>query len=298
MRQLSNVGGRVPASAPHPTPRSRLAQRLKGSARRGLPVGLRKRIAVWLGRQRWISSREWWSQELLRDLAEDQPNAYHSFLWKHHLAYASTYEVGERFGGERIHPSRILLFEQLLENLRREGIQPDRDVRSVLEVGSSMGYLLRHLEVEEFRSAQVLDGVDIDAYAVREGGRHLKREGSRVRLLHGDMRDLDALLGSATYDVAICAGVLMYLERDEAAHVVREVLRRTRGLVALAGLAHPDTDNRALERSERRVRDQTFVHNLDTMAQDAGGTVVDRRWEGDRQINGNTVYFVFCRPGR
>jgi SAM-dependent methyltransferase len=260
-----------------------------------VPLPARKRLALWVERQRWIASRSWWSQELLRDMAEEQPNAYHRFLWANHLAYADSYEVAQRFGEERIHPSRHLLFEQLLDLLRGSGVEPARDVASVLEVGGSMGYNLRHLERSCFPAARVLDGIDIDEYAIQEGARHLAAEGSKVRLLCGDMKDLPALLEGRRYDVTLCAGVLMYLQEADAADVVAEMLRHTRGVVAIAGLAHPRLDNRLLAASERRERDLTFIHNIDRMVERAGGTIVDRRWEGPRVLHGNTIYFVFCR---
>jgi hypothetical protein len=43
-------------------------------------------------------SRRWWSQDLIRDLARVDANAYHKFLWTHHMAYASTSDVQQRFG--------------------------------------------------------------------------------------------------------------------------------------------------------------------------------------------------------
>ena len=55
-------------------------------------------------------------------------------------------------------------------------------------------------------------------------------------------------------------------------------------------------DNAALAQSDVRATDRTFVHNLDRMVELAGGKVVGRRWEGDRQVDGQTIYFVFALP--
>ena len=133
-------------------------------------------------------------------------------------------------------PSRLLLFEGMLRVLAEQGVAA-RDVDSVLEVGCSLGYLLRHLELNHFGRAQTLDGVDIDAYAIEVGQRQLEQERSRVRLLRGDSRELPQLLGDRTYDVTLCAGVLMYLAPADATAVVAEILGRTRQLAVFAGLA-------------------------------------------------------------
>lgn len=249
-----------------------------------------------VGRQRWIPDRAWWVLELLRDQAERDPNGFHRFLWSHHLAYAESYEVERRFGAEQLHPSRRLLFDDLGATLRARGIDPACDIHSVFEVGCSLGYLLRFLETELFGSAEVLEGNDIDAYAVEEGAKYLASVGSRVRLHRADMTDLDRVMGSRRFDVVLCPGVLMYLREADAGAVVGSILRHTNRLAAFAGLAHPARDNRELEVGEVRERDGTFIHNIDRLVERSGGRVVFRRWEGDRQVEGNTIYFVLAEP--
>ncbi len=96
----------------------------------------------------------------------------------------------------------------------------------------------------------------------------------------------------------LCTGVLMYLTEQPAAAAVKTMLRHTDVLVALAGLAHPEIDNRELQRSTVRRDDNSFIHNLDRMVEAAGGRVLQRRWEGDRLIHDNSIYFVFAMPGR
>ena len=73
-------------------------ERPKRIFRATVPLVVRKRLARLLGRRSWLASRHWWVQELLRDYSDGDPNAYHRFLWAHHLAYAETYEAGLRFG--------------------------------------------------------------------------------------------------------------------------------------------------------------------------------------------------------
>lgn len=286
-------------AATHPplTPAARLRAGLKDGVRAALPLRLRMSLSRIIGRQRWISDGDYWAAELVRDLAERDLNAYHRFLWSNHLAYARTYEPAERFGAARVHPSRRELFDELRGVLAARGIDPARDVLTVLEVGCSMGYLLRHLETEVFPGAVGLDGIDIDGYAVQRGTEVLRRMGSRVRLAVGDATALPALFGTRRYDVIVCAGVLMYLREADAADAVRAMLDRAQGIVALAGLAHPEIDNARLDGPATRPRDRSLIHNLDALVERAGGRVVHRRWDGARQVDGNTIYFVFAAPG-
>jgi SAM-dependent methyltransferase len=269
-----------------------LREKTKAAVRAVVPLAARKAAARWLDRQRWLPAGRWWAVELVRDLAERDPDAYHRFLWRHHLGYAATYEVAERFGADRIHPTRLMLFADVRRVVAASGCA----VESVFEVGCSMGYLLRHVETDVFPAAATLEGLDIDRRAVAQGSAWLAAQGSRVRLVARDMSELDTVLAGRRFDLVLCAGVLMYLGEAAAAAVVRTMLVGTRHLVALAGLAHPDRDNRELGASEVRRRDGTFIHNLDDLVSRAGGRVVYRRWEGPRVVDGNTIYFVFAEP--
>ena len=235
-------------------------------------------------------------QELLRDFSERDPNAYHRFLWANHFCYAETYEVALRFGADQIHPTRRFLFEDLETCLATLGVRP-AEVDSVFEVGSSLGYNLRFLEARLFSDATVLEGCDIDDYAVTRGSEYLRTIASKVRVTVADMSALDALLRDRRFDVTLCAGVLMYLNEAEAEHVVASVLRHTGMVAAFAGLADPERDNATLPQSGIRSRDRTFIHNIDAMVSRAGGRVLQRRWEGPRVVDGNTVYFVFAANG-
>jgi SAM-dependent methyltransferase len=270
----------------------------KDAVRRLIPIGFRKRIATWVHAQSWISAdrRAWWSMELVRDLAQNDPNAFHKFLWAHHLGYAAPYEVADRFGAEKMRLSRLAFFQELSKCMAASDISGER-IGSVLEVGCSLGYQLRYLETDLFPRATLLEGIDIDDYAVRAGHEHLAALGSRVSLVCGDIQDLDRLVGPRAYDLILCTGVLMYLKQHDAVELVRNMLSRTRVMLAMAGLAHPLEDNSRLARSDIRERDHTFVHNLDEMVRGAGGSVVARRWEGNRLVDGQSVYFVFAVPG-
>lgn len=265
-------------------------------ARRMLPVAARMDIVSWLGDRPGVPFRDWLSIELLRDFAEQDPSACHRFLWTHHLAYAESYHVEQRFGAERLNATRHLLFEDVRRFLSETGSDP-AGIRSVFEVGCSLGYLLRHLETDLFTSATVLEGIDIDRRAVEEGSAHLASIGSKVRLATADTSDLDVVLDGRTFDLILCAGVLLYLPPDEARRAVAEIVRHTGTLAVFAGLAHPDQDNATLASAARRQRDGTFIHDIDRMVREGGGHVAWRRWEGDRRVDDTTMYFVFARPG-
>jgi SAM-dependent methyltransferase len=261
-----------------------------------VPLPARKALAVWVNRQRWLGSdRGYWATELLTDLAARDVNAYHKFLWQHHLAYAETYEVGLRFGYEKLNETRKQLFAELPRRFGEAGAGI-ADVGSVFEVGCSLGYLLHYMETEVFPTATRLEGIDIDARAIADGTAHLARLGSKVKLHHGDMESMDKLLGNSSFDFMLGSGVLLYLEQNAARRLVAKMLHHTRRLLAITALAHPDTDNAKLSASVRRASDGTWIHNVDAMVVEGGGRVVARRWEGDRLVDGNSIYFVYVVP--
>ena len=258
-----------------------------------LPLAWRKRLAVWLDRQSWLTNRHEWSMLLIRDWAEKDVDAYHKFLWSEHLGYAKLYDSANSFGTEKILPSRRLLFEDLLACLQDQGLDPARDVRSIFEVGCSQGYLLRYAETQLFPAATEIAGIDIDGTAIEAGKAYLTQQGSKIRLERADMSDLANVLGEKSYDVILCAGVLLYLKQPAAEEVVRTMVRHARYVVAIAGIGHPERDNTVLTASEQRPWDAGMIHNIDAMVEKAGGKVLQRRWEGAREINGQRIHFVF-----
>jgi SAM-dependent methyltransferase len=265
--------------------------------RRMLPLTTRQRIVALLGGRQW-PGQSIFSIEILRDFAEQDPSDFHRFLWANHLGYSESYEVARRFGASNLQASRHLFFGELAAYMRSRGIDPDKDVHSVFDVGCSLGYVLRFAETDVFRSATILRGLDIDAYAVETGSEYLRRLGSKVELVAADMADLDRVMGDQVYDVVFCCGVLMYLEERLAAQVVGMMLRHARLVVSLMGLAHPETDNQNVVRSDVRHGDEARIHNLDLMVQLGGGRVAHRRWDGARLVDGNSIYIVMGEPGR
>jgi SAM-dependent methyltransferase len=265
--------------------------------RRFLPLGLRRRVVLWASRRSWLPRRSWWSLELLRDWAAASPADYHRWVWRHHAAFPEIYDPALRFAAGAVDRARLELFEDLTATLRGRGIDP-ATIGSVLEVGSSLGYLLRLVELDVFPSASVLEGVDIDRLAVEEGNAMLRRMESRVRLHHLDAADLDAFLRGRSYDIVYCAGTLMYLDEGEAAKLVATMLRAAKVALAITGVAHPLHDNATMAGHSIREWDAAFVHNLDAMVLAAGGEILFRRWDGQRIVDGISIYHLVAARGQ
>jgi cyclopropane fatty-acyl-phospholipid synthase-like methyltransferase len=180
--------------------------------------------------------------------------------------------------------------------LEERSIRPS-DVGSILEVGCSQGYLLRYLEAHVFPACRQILGIDIDAPAIQKGQQVLARAGSRVKLVAGDMEELDTLVGPVAFDVTMAAGVLSYLNEEDAARMVSRLLGRTTKVLALAGLACIHQNNNQLTRSELSANHPgQWIHNFEALVTNAGGRVVRIRWEGPKQYNLQTICFVFAVP--
>lgn len=273
---------------------SRTRQMSKRLLRAVVPLSVRQEIAKAIQQHHWITPlrRQWWSMELVRDLADRDIDAFHRFLWSNHLGYAESYEAACRFGSDNMKLSRRMFFADLREHVATVGLSPE-DIRSVFEVGCSLGYQLRSIETDLFTNATELVGIDIDRHAIRCGTDYLRVAGSKVVLCCADLSDLARVLAGKTYDLIICTGVLMYLNEDRAAEAVATMLRHAK-LTAMTGLAHPTVNNAQLPQSDVRSRDRAFIHNMDRMVDRAEGRVLARRWEGSRDADGNTIYFVFA----
>ncbi len=272
---------------------------LKKAVRFIFPIGFRQHAAVWIDRQRWLPDHL--SMGIIRDLQTSDPKAFHKFLWSHHIGcYAKWYDSEKLFdvvkmnGSTQIHRE---FFNALVAVIKDLGLDPARDIRSVLEVGCSLGYLLRYLELELFPNAEELVGLDIDGPAIEKGSRYLANAGSRVRLVQGDMEELNSLFGKHTFDFIFATGVLSYLNAIDAAKVVSEMLRRTNKILALLGLTCASTDSNGLPQSlMSSEHNNQWFHNFRSMIEAGGGRVVVSRWEVARQPDSQTIYFVFAVP--
>lgn len=270
----------------------------KKLVRKALPLEMRKRAAIRINKQKWISGRGHLALGLVRDLSVSDPKAFHKFLWENHIAgYAGWYDDSRSlFDFSKMEPSRVEFFKDLTAVIKGQGLAP-ADFRSALDVGCSQGYLLRYIETELFPNAHVLAGIDIDAKAIEKGAKHLKNLGSCVRLASGDMESIGRLLGDEKFDLVFAAGVLSYLNEADAQKVVNEMMRRAGRLIALVGIADKDADNNTLASSKLSPdHTQQWIHNFETLIKKAGGSVVFSRWEGARLFNHQTLNMVFATP--
>jgi SAM-dependent methyltransferase len=273
-----------------------LYRRAAWTAGRVLPLSARKAVVTFVGRQRPlpVSLRFEFAMGMLADLQRRDPMALHRFLWSNHLAFAATYEISHRFGAGKINPSRHALFRRIDVELRSRGVEPARDIRSVLEIGCSQGYLLRHLESEIFRSATTLHGLDLDAYAIQTGSVHLAALGSKVKLFQADMAEAETIIGNRTYDVVLCCGVLMYVDEKTAEKVVRIMFSHVARLVGLICLAHPKSRNHV--EPGMRGSDGAFIHPIHPMIRKAGGRVLSSHWMGTETSGSGPSHVIVAEP--
>lgn len=262
-----------------------------------LPFSMRKQAAVYIDQQKWIPLRHVLSMAVIRDWAEDDTDEFHRFLWSHHLGYAGSYEAKHAFGAQNLVLGRRMLFEDLKTFLEKQNKlqRTPIKVQSVFDVGCSSGYLLRFMETDLFPEATLFEGIDIDKHALEVGRKYLQQHHSKIHLIDSDMSDLNKIFGDRMFDLILCAGVLAYLHEDAAEGVVRSMLLHCSKLLVIKELAHPIVDNSQLVHSEFRVKDKTFIHNIDRMISDSGGEVLFRRWEGSKTFDGQSVYFVFSK---
>jgi 2-polyprenyl-3-methyl-5-hydroxy-6-metoxy-1,4-benzoquinol methylase len=280
--------------------------RVAGRAlRRGaphVPLAMRKRVAI-LVRRLPGRLNDAVIPILLQDWATADPAEYHRFIWSNHLLYAKYYDFrqieysrGEYFS--KLHPLRVEILEAAAASLRSRGESPDTDVKSILDVGCSLGYLLRYAETTVFPDAHRLVGIDIDSFAIAEGAAYLRGIGSAVELRVADVDGLDSVAGAEPFDLVTCTGVLQYLDEAEATDAVAKMLRHSTKLVVVSGLASEAVDNAQLEHSHVRPYDRSIVHNFDRMVTESGGRVVTRRWAGSEIVDGrHGAYFVVATPG-
>jgi SAM-dependent methyltransferase len=259
-----------------------------------IPLNNRKYLAVWVENQTWIPNRHKHSISVIRDWAGSNSNEFHRYLWSHHLGIAKYYEENNDFSTRRLILTRKMLFEQLQDYLFASGQLTK--VNSIFEVGCSSGYMLSYIEKNMFPEAEVLEGIDIDDYALDKGKAYLRAHSSKIRLIRADMIELDWVMNKKKYDLILCLGVLMYLEKEAASQVVKSIISHSNGVIAIADLAHPMVDNAKIGNSVVRAFDGAYMHNIDEMVQKSGGEIVCRRWEGSKTFDGQSVYFLFCRP--
>jgi SAM-dependent methyltransferase len=264
---------------------------------RTLPLSSRKALVASRMCRKLRGAGFEFSMGILHDLRRRDPDALHRFLWSNHLAYATSYEIQKRFEASNLNPSRRILFNDIRNYFHSRGLDSRNHIRSVFEVGCSMGYLLRHLEEEVCPSAEILHGLDIDAYAVETGSTHLSSLRSKVKLFTADMAAAGRVMGNQNYDLVLCCGVLMYVNEKTAENVVRVMLSHASRLVAMICLANAEP-HRIQSGSITRSSDGAFVHDVSRMIRDAGGKVIGSKWVGTETSGSSPSYLILAEPQR
>ena len=259
-----------------------------------VPLERRKRLSIWVDRQAWVPARHRWSTALVRDVAQSNPEAFHRFIWTNHIGPAQMYERANPFDSSRLLTTRRMIFDDITQQLKIRCIDPQQDVTSVYDVGCATGHILRYMETEIFPSAERLVGIDIDSHAIIKGNSLLREAGSKVKLICADLANLERYLADEQFDIIVCTGVLVCLSEELAGKLVDVMLKHARLMVALSGPAHPTVHNAQMTRSLLRQDGGGLIHNFDAMVRNAQGKVLFQRWEGDRMIDGYSLYYVLA----
>jgi SAM-dependent methyltransferase len=278
-----------------------LKRRILHAAHALIPLRIRMRVAAWLTRNGWFPGAHNFAEALIRDLGAKDPMAFHKFAWEHHLAlYGRWYDSLEMFHARKLNGTREanhLFMDDLTRVLSELGFVNDSRIQSVLDVGCSLGYVLRQLETDMFPDAESMVGIDIDREATRVGRQYLQGVGSRVELIQGDLAKIGTLISDRKFDFSLATGSLSYLSGDDASAAVGQILDRTRKLVALVGLANRSGPNRSLIGSAFvGERGSLWVHNFESMINQYGWKVVDARWRPPQGEDNQGIYFVFASP--
>lgn len=152
--------------------------------------------------------------------------------------------VAERYDRERFSslPGRVFNALEKRELCRAFASVPKS--ATILDLPCGTGRLAEALLDEGYRVV----GVDIAAPMLEVARRKLARFGDRFQVRVGDARDL-AKRESGTYDVALCARVLMHFPLDEQITFLRSVARLAKGTVVFSqSLSTP------YQRMRRRVK--------------------------------------------
>ena len=152
--------------------------------------------------------------------------------------------VAERYDQERFSglPGRV--FNALEQRALRRALARIPRSLTVMDLPCGTGRLAETLLGEGF---QVV-GVDISAAMLAVAERKLKRYGSSFQTRVGDVREL-ARVESATYDVALCARVLMHFPLQQQIEFLGSVATLTKGTVVFSqSLSTP------YQRMRRRIK--------------------------------------------
>jgi 2-polyprenyl-3-methyl-5-hydroxy-6-metoxy-1,4-benzoquinol methylase len=152
--------------------------------------------------------------------------------------------VAERYDRERFSglPGRV--FNALERRMLRRAFAPIARSQKVMDLPCGTGRLAETLLEDGFHVV----GIDISAPMLEVAQRKLQRFGSGFQTRVGDVRDL-AKGERASYDVALCARVLMHFPLEQQIEFLRCVAVLTKGTVVFSqSLSTP------YQRMRRRVK--------------------------------------------
>lgn len=261
-----------------------------------VPLEGRKRLSIWVDRQSWVPARHRWSAALVRDVAQSNPEAFHRFVWTNHIGPAKQYEKTNPFDTSRLLATHRMIFDDVIQQLKIRNLDPQKDIKSVCDVGCATGHLLRYMETQLFPSAERLVGFDIDAHAITKGSSVLRDAGSKVNLICADIANLERYLADQQFDIIFSMGVLVCVSEELARKLVDVMLKHARVMVAFSGPANPAVHNAQMPQSLLRQDGAGLVHNFDAMVKLAKGKVLFQRWEGARMVDGYSFYYVVASP--
>jgi hypothetical protein len=112
------------------------------------------------------------------------------------------------------------------------------------------------------------------------------------------VEETERVMSDREYDVVLCCGVLMYVNPQAAARLVRVMLARARRMVGLISLAHPKGHHAGTLGSEVRVPDGTFIHDVNRMIREANGRLVSSKWVGTEISGSSPSYVIVAEPLR
>jgi 2-polyprenyl-3-methyl-5-hydroxy-6-metoxy-1,4-benzoquinol methylase len=134
--------------------------------------------------------------------------------------------VAERYDRERFSGVAGRVFNALERRVISRAFRPIPRDQTVLDLPCGTGRLAETLLADGFHVV----GVDISGAMLDVARRKLERFGSRFETRVGDVHEL-ARTERKTYDVALCARILMHFPLEEQIRFLRSVAALTRGTV-------------------------------------------------------------------
>jgi len=152
--------------------------------------------------------------------------------------------IAEKYDSVRFSTLPGRVFNGLERRALRKAFAPIDRALNVLDLPCGTGRLAEALLEDGFSVV----GVDISAQMLEVAKRRLQRFGEKFRTRVGDVRELGAL-ERGSYDVALCARVLMHFPLDQQVEFLKGVAALAKGTVVFSqSLSTP------YQRARRRVK--------------------------------------------